>query len=122
MNEQQPAGRNIDLDLARQRLGEDADDVLPIVAQALLEECPQRIEELQGALANQDAEALLRTAHTLKGAVKIFAAADVMEVAARIEQCARTGDLAAVPDLIPRLKQDAERMMNELRASFPVSP
>lgn len=49
----------------------------------------QQLEELHGALLAQDAEAVSRLAHSVKGASASVGALRVMEAAAHLEECVR---------------------------------
>ena len=120
MDERSRSSSPIDIDYARQRFGEAAGDVIPLVAAALLEEGPQRIAEVEQSLEIDDATGVLRGAHALKGAVKIFAAGEVIDTTEKIEALARAGNLDPVPDLMPVLKEQCGRMLKALREAFDV--
>ena len=93
-----------DVEFARERLGACDDKLLYEIAETLIQESGQRIQELQAALADGDAKLVARAAHTLKGAVAIFNATDVLETSAVIERLGREDDLGDVPALITELK------------------
>ena len=60
----------------------------------LLATYPDLISDIDGAVLRQDAEAICRAAHTMKGAVANFGAAAVVEQARTIEMIGKSGDLA----------------------------
>ncbi|QEG39925.1 response regulator [Roseimaritima ulvae] len=105
----------INIDQARARLGGAGDDVLAALAGALLQECPQRIEEIERGLATQDAVLTTRAAHSLKSAASHFAAKAVMDLARRMEMLGRESNLAAIEELFDELKQHASELTTALQ-------
>ncbi len=61
-------------------------------------------------LARVDAAGLRRAAHTLKGAVGYFGAAEVGAAALRLEELGRGGDLASAPAALESLEQALSRL------------
>ena len=57
------------------------------------EDAPARIEEMRNALADADPVALCNAAHSLKGAAANLHAVPLATAAAKVERCARIGDL-----------------------------
>ncbi len=74
------------------RVGGDVGFMREIVG-LLLEEGPIRMAEIREAIDRGDTSALIKAAHTLKGAVSVFGAKRSSEAALRIEQLGRVGDL-----------------------------
>ena len=56
-------------------------------------ECPQRMHEIREAIAGQDAEALQSAAHTLRGSVSNFRAAEAVAAVDELERMGRAGVL-----------------------------
>lgn len=104
----------IDLEFARSVMGCDDQEVLLAIAEALQEECPQRIAELDQALQEQNADGVMRAAHTLKGAVSVFGAKSIVETVFEIERLGRGEDLSQVPELLPVLKDKTAKLVKEL--------
>jgi PAS domain S-box-containing protein len=67
-------------------------EVLEIIAQAFVDQWPVDAEKMRTALRTDDLQALLHTAHALKGTTAMFGAAPASALAARIEALAATGD------------------------------
>ena len=106
----------IQLDVARERLGGCDDSMLSALAEALLEECPLRITEIEQALSAGDAKGVMRAGHTLKGAADVFGASAVYESSEAIEEAGQAKNLEIVPELLARLKDQADQMNAALRA------
>ncbi len=105
----------IDLERARQRMGGAGDEIVVSMAEALLRECPQRIEEIERGLNLHDVALVTRAAHSLKGAASHVAAEVVMETARKAEMLAREDNLPAVDQMLNELKQEAAKMSAALR-------
>ena len=75
------------------RVGGDA-KFLRKLADAFLSDAPKRMSQIRRALGRRDWEALAGAAHSLKGAVGNFGAAQVVEKAKALETRARAEDLA----------------------------
>lgn len=101
------------------RVGGDVGFMQEIVG-LFLKESRIRIGEIREAIEQGDTSALVKAAHTLKGAVGVFGARRSVEAALRLEQLGRAGDLiragegfrdleAAIADLLPAL----ETLMSE---------
>jgi len=81
------------------------------LAPTFLEESSTLMSQLSQALADRDAPALGRAAHTLKGALGYFGIAAASQAAATLESMGRKGDLAGADDTFARLAA----VMEELR-------
>ncbi|HEV2424716.1 MAG TPA: response regulator [Terriglobia bacterium] len=57
------------------------------------DDCPRLLGDIQKALHGGDADAVAQAAHTLKGAIANFGAADVVGAAKRVEVAGRQGNL-----------------------------
>ena len=60
-----------------------------------LDDCPQLLTAVRDAIARQDAPALHRAGHTLKGSVGNFCAAAAFEACLRLEMACRAKDFAS---------------------------
>jgi len=76
-----------------ERAGGDA-VLLGELAALFVAEVPQRLRELQEALARQDGAALARAAHTLRGSASNFGAPAVVAAAQQLETLGQQGTLA----------------------------
>jgi signal transduction histidine kinase/CheY-like chemotaxis protein len=87
---------------ALERLGGDVALLTELVS-LFLQDAPKLIAEIHSALAQQDADALRRAAHSLKGASAYIGATTASEIAYRLERLATQGQL-----------QEASHVMGEL--------
>jgi len=71
-----------------------------------LQDTPQRLAELDQALAAHNASALIRAAHSIKGSSGNFGAHRLAKLAAEIESQGKAGNLAASAASCGRLKSD----------------
>ncbi|QDT11378.1 response regulator [Planctomycetes bacterium K23_9] len=105
----------IDVEFAREGMGGCDDAMLVRLAKILMEEAPQRMNEIQQGLASDEAELVVRGAHTLKGAASSFKAEDVVQFAEEIERMARSEKLAPVTSLIDPLQAEVKLLEQELQ-------
>ncbi len=86
------------LDHVRLNLNMEGDpDVLQDIVATFLHDQPQQERAVTAALAELDAAALARAAHTLKGLLLTLAARPAADAALRLEGLARAGQLAEAP-------------------------
>ena len=109
--------RRIDLGSALHAVNGDH-ELLRQIFQAFLEECPLLLDNIQSALAREDAAACQMAAHTLKGAVRTFGADTASRLAADIEAAGKVGDLSAAQAAWPELFQEIEAIRSELAAGL----
>jgi PAS domain S-box-containing protein len=89
--------------------------LLKTVIDAVLGECPVVLGELERALGARDAAVVRRAAHTIKGALRPFEATKATDLAGRIEEAGRNGNLDAAPGLVADLKDEMTAVLNELQ-------
>jgi HPt (histidine-containing phosphotransfer) domain-containing protein len=75
------------------RVGSDK-VLLRELACIFLQECPKTLSKMRDAIAGEDCNSLMRTAHTLKGQAAFFGADPVYKLALRLERMGRTHRLA----------------------------
>ena len=75
---------------------------------------PPLLDELRKALAAQDAPAVGRTAHSIKGMVSNFCATQAHTAAQRVEQFGKSGDLVAAPAAVQTLFDELDSLTREL--------
>lgn len=92
-----------------QALGGDVQLVTELVA-LFLADCPRLLQDLRGAAARADADAVRRAAHALKGAVANFSAVDAYAAAADVERFARRGDVCGAVDAVETLEREIARL------------
>ncbi len=71
-----------------------------------LQDTPERLADLDAALAQNDAKALMRAAHTIKGSSSNFGATRLAHLAQEIELHGKAGTCGPVPPLVPGLKAE----------------
>jgi len=104
----------IDLDGALEATGGDRELLREAVGLFLEQDYPRHMEELRGGLARQDARAIKRAAHGIKGAVDSFGGRAVRDVALRLETMGRMGDLSGAQ----RAVEELEAEMGQFAAFF----
>jgi two-component system sensor histidine kinase/response regulator len=77
---------------------------------------PKQLSQLRAAVRSGDAEAVERTAHTLKGSVGNFGGAVPVEAALRLEKMGHAHDLRHALEAIDELESEIERLIPALTA------
>ena len=103
----------LDRSVALSRLGGD-ETLLREVAAVFLEEYPELLAEIAGAVQTQDAGRLQHFAHSLKGAVANFGVQAAYDSALRLEMMGRQGDLSSAGSAFAELQS----IMEQLRPSL----
>jgi HPt (histidine-containing phosphotransfer) domain-containing protein len=80
-----------------------------------LKDTPERLADIDAALAKGDAHALMRAAHTIKGSSSNFGAARLAHLAHEIELHGKAGDCGPVPPLLPGLKAEYDLVTQALK-------
>jgi len=80
-----------------------------------LEDTPQRVAELEAALAAGDAHAMMRAAHTVKGSSSNFGANKLAQIALEIELLGKAGNCPPAVALVPNLKAEFALVAQALR-------
>ncbi len=97
------------------KMGGD-EELLKEVVVAFLEACEETVEAVDAAVRANDAKALRRAAHTLKGSVATFSTGPVYETALELERCGRDECLETTQQSYQRLRGELEQLLPELRA------
>jgi CheY-like chemotaxis protein len=105
------ASEVFDPDAMRQRLGDD-DQLLRELAELFQEDCPGLLQRVAEAVRSSNPEAVRQTAHTLKGSVSNFGAADATRLARQLEEMGRGGDLITAGQTLVEL-EEAVRQLRE---------
>jgi two-component system sensor histidine kinase/response regulator len=109
-----PAVDVFNKDAALLKMGGD-EELLREVVVAFLEECEDTVGAVDAAVRANDAKALRRAAHTLKGSVATFSTGPVYETALELERCGDDG-MEAAQQSYQRLRGELEQLLPELRA------
>jgi HPt (histidine-containing phosphotransfer) domain-containing protein len=97
---------------------ERVDNDLPFLGETVEMLCsdgPSLMAEVQRALAANDAAAIGRSAHALKGMISNFCAKSAQERALDLERIGKSGDLAQAPAAAQALQEHLEGLIGELR-------
>lgn len=89
-------------------------DFLVILIRTFLDDCSTYMEELRRAVAENDAEALVREAHGLRGAVANLQAQPAHQAVLRLEELGRSGDLEEAPAALCDLEAEIDRLTQAL--------
>jgi len=92
-------------------------EILREVVELFLEDAPGQLARVKQAVGAQDAQALQRTAHSLKGALSNFSASKAVEAALQLETMGRTRQMETADLVYAQLEQDVERLKAALVAS-----
>ncbi|MBI3356332.1 MAG: Hpt domain-containing protein [Nitrospirae bacterium] len=90
-------------------------DTFQMMAELFVEHGPKDLAETQAALAAQDAAALARSAHRLKGALLQFCAPAALESAKQLEELGKAGDLKSAVEVCAKLEMELLRLLVGLR-------
>ena len=86
------------------------------IVQLYLEHGPARMDQIRGAMDEDDLDVPERGAHSLKSSAANVGAHHVHRVASEVESAASGGDLQRVRDLIPDLEEAYAEAARELEA------
>lgn len=79
-----------------------------------LDDMPRRFDEIDRALAAQDAELLTRAAHTIKGSCSNFGATHLAHLALEMEKQGKAAAFADATAALPALKAEFARVRTAL--------
>jgi two-component system, sensor histidine kinase and response regulator len=95
------------------RVGGDRELLRELVA-LFLESYPRQLTELREAATRGDGAAVERGAHAMKGSVGNFSAQAAFQLALRLEEMGRSGDLTGAAALVGNLEEELERLRSAL--------
>lgn len=87
-----------------------SEDLLMELAQVFIETCPTMLKEVRDAIDNRAPAVLQRTAHSLKGSARVFAAGPATEAALRLETMGAKADFEGVDEAWDRLAKEIEQL------------
>lgn len=91
-------------------------DLFESAIQSFLDDLPNRLKEIQVALAANDPKALREAVHAFKGAASNFLADQVVSLAQQIEDLAKRGNIKDTVALIDKLFPLADALRRELKS------
>jgi HPt (histidine-containing phosphotransfer) domain-containing protein len=101
--------RPLDYERALEEFGGDEDFLLGVMGE-FLKKAVAQIDVMRNALKDNDTEAIMREAHSIKGAAGNLLAEDLLSVASQLEQAAIAGTLRAGPVMVERLNTEIARI------------
>jgi HPt (histidine-containing phosphotransfer) domain-containing protein len=99
----------LDKEAALACMGGDV-QILADIAGLFLEDYPRMFADIQGAVARQDADALNRAAHALKGSLGYLGAQQTEALASQLEMMGRSGELENAGALTAELASHLEKL------------
>ena len=91
--------------------GDDADELLAELFDSYLDDAPQRLRSIEGAVVGEDAEALYKAAHALKSLSATVGATHLAQLAEALETIGRAGTVTAeVAALLEQLEPESKRV------------
>jgi HPt (histidine-containing phosphotransfer) domain-containing protein len=78
------------------------------------EDSPPLLERAERGVAERDASAVERSAHSLKGLAANFDAKSAVQAALRLEKMGHAGNLATAPEAIKELQREIAGLREEL--------
>ena len=100
-------GEAIDIGRALEQVDGDR-ELLAEVVNIFMEDCPKMMSDIENALDRADPEALMRSAHAVKGCVGNFGASEALEVALALEQLGRRGSVEGGREIFEELAAQVE--------------
>jgi len=96
-----------------EKLGRNIGNLSPVIT-IFLQTLDNRIDKIRQAVETTDADAIARTAHTLKGSSSQFGAEELAELCRRIEDMGRTHSIAQADSLLLEIGRAADRLREAL--------
>jgi HPt (histidine-containing phosphotransfer) domain-containing protein len=107
------------LESYREFMGEEADVFIKDIVTSYQANAPELIASLKSALDEENHEAFVRAAHTLKSNSATIGAIALSQVAAALEERGKAGDMNALREEINRAKLELQDILKELKALYP---
>jgi two-component system sensor histidine kinase/response regulator len=109
-----PANQIVDREVALSRVGGD-EGLLADLALLFCQESSKLLFAVEDAVVRKDVPALKRSIHSLKGSLSTFVAKEATEAASKLDELARSGDLAGAPDVYRLLATQVDRLKHALK-------
>ena len=91
------------------------EELLQEVLEAVVEECPVCLQQVEQAINQADADLLRRSAHTVKSNLRMIGAAEAAELALQLEMIGKGGDCNGADDLLLQLQRLTDAVLAELQ-------
>ena len=90
--------------------------LLTTIVDTALIEVPELLADIRHAVTGSDGPTLRRAAHTLRGSVRYFGAARVVELAGRLESMGQEANFHAAREVLAPLGEASDRLLASLAA------
>jgi HPt (histidine-containing phosphotransfer) domain-containing protein len=118
LSQEEPAGIEAPMDFSAALRWVDGDrELLTELIAIFLEDCPKRLQELDHAVKEDNANGVRQAAHSLKGMVAGFQARSAHGLANEMEILGKAGDLSQASDLLSIFLLEFDRVMNYLKVA-----
>ncbi|GAB4350207.1 MAG: hypothetical protein Fur0042_17940 [Cyanophyceae cyanobacterium] len=94
--------------------GQRAAALLATITQQYGEDSPKRLDEVTIAIAHRDSERLRKASHSLRSSSANLGALRLAAIAELLENHARQGKTSEIDDLVPKLREEYEKVMERL--------
>lgn len=94
----------------------DDEEILAQLLQMFLEQAPERLAQVEGALRERDAKTLEREAHSLKGTAATLGMPELRDAAYTVERLGAAGSLADAPAAVADLRSALDAVVTYLRS------
>lgn len=91
-------------------------ELLRVVCEAVVEDTPRLLTEIEKAIAEKNAKNLRLYAHTLKGSIRYFGPTELFNRCFELEKMGRDGLFDGAEDLFALVKRDTERLRSFLQS------
>jgi HPt (histidine-containing phosphotransfer) domain-containing protein len=89
--------------------------LLAEITETFVEDCPQRMKELELAVWEGNANLIRQVAHSLKGMVSCFGAHQAKSLAQEMEHLGQRGQVSEAAALLPRMVHELSHMIEHLK-------
>ncbi|CAN5813493.1 hypothetical protein BH23ACT11_BH23ACT11_01730 [soil metagenome] len=103
------------LEVLRELQEDGKPDIVEELVSLALEGAANNIRDLKTAVAKDDAQAVYRLSHTLRGSSGNIGANRMSQICAALEESARSKDLVNAQELLSRLEREFERVKHSLQ-------
>lgn len=107
----------MDVEEALERLGND-EELLREIVQIYLEDSPELVERIHGAVSDGDAAALQRAAHSLKGLAATLSAHDVIGAAIKLEHLGAASNFGEAPKAVAEVDHSVNQLNEAVKKYF----
>ncbi|MDF0667613.1 MAG: Hpt domain-containing protein [Nitrospira sp.] len=109
-----PSTTPVDCSLAL-RWADGDRSLLAEITETFVEDCPQRMKELELAVWEGNANLIRQVSHSLKGMVSCFGAHQAKSLAQEMEHLGRSGEVSEAAALLPRVVHELSHMIEHLK-------